>query len=459
MNILELISEECPTPRVVKGIIEALSADKVLPAVKTGAIVAIKPVMDDKGRFSYLYQVEGISIEGISEVFVTIGRGQGSFVDYIATLRNDRSEVGASLDVKPLALIEVTKTVDGESRNTASFQRLTKFVTTKMFYSDVPIYMYYDVRVQEKKKRSASALFADRCTASMGIRIIRDGHIAGTVFGSLEEFIATRSAIKAPASGQPIKCHIKDGVFYISILLSKKVSGSQVRSGKFNHDPNIGAATAFSYLARKVFGWTGRIVITDHGVVVTSPINNKGSRILHDLNVELDGQVLSVPPMQTGGYYTYDRKTEKVASIFLATLVRNNPDFEVLYENHGGSERGYFMVGNVAHVVPKKHGQALIGLPDLIFSDKKTKKIYVTEGEMGAKANIRNGLLQMDNFNTFIEFVIKKHYSDYSVTSELVTNGESVENVEKWSDGNWFFHLDSEGKPAFGPSFPKELAL
>ena len=57
-------------------------------------------------------------------------------------------------------------------------------------------------------------------------------------------------------------------------------------------------------------------------------------------------------------------------------IICNYLGFKSIYENHAGSERGYFYTEDrLEKVVSKKHNGKNINLPDFVFSDENKKII------------------------------------------------------------------------------------
>lgn len=108
---LWILTEERPKKTVIKQILDKLVQDKKWKI--TYNEIHIKPVIENK-KFTFTYQVVGVNIESIDNIFMKIVTGYGSFVDFLLFLQENKPDENSI----PLYAIEETKTSDAESRNT-----------------------------------------------------------------------------------------------------------------------------------------------------------------------------------------------------------------------------------------------------------------------------------------------------------------------------------------------------
>ena len=127
MNNLWLLTEERPKLSVVLSILSEYNND-FGSTVTVNENINIKPIVKN-GKFTFEYLVEGVSVEGIENVFIEIVSGNSSFVDYML-IRQEEKPADHSLD-NVLMAIEETKTSDAESRNTGIYQRQSEHCREK----------------------------------------------------------------------------------------------------------------------------------------------------------------------------------------------------------------------------------------------------------------------------------------------------------------------------------------
>ncbi len=458
-SIIELVSEECPkveTLGIVLGILAKSPKISLFSSVEIDPSAHLLPIFDKDDKFSYRYQLLGVNIQNISKIFITIGRGTGSFVDYIMFSHTQESAVGNSIGLLPLALIEVTKTTDSESRNSAASQRLSKFASLRTYYKDCPSFMVYDAPVQNGKSRTPTALHGDRILKTMEVEVYGSSNEDIEPFNSVEDFLSSRRCISRPTSGHPIEAFVKAGIFYISIKLDKKENKKD--NFKISHDPNIGYLSGVVYILREKLKWTGEIQVISHNVKQEQQSKSRGNKLSRLLNIfKVDLKDIKLPSADYNSeYWEYDQNTEKIATILTSTLVRAESHLDIVYENHAGSERGYFTykndIGNeVKKTIPKRVDGKNVTLPDVVFADHNAKKIYILEGEMGKKQNIANGLKQLQNFQIFSENFVRLYYPEYKICFGIIVNGGSTQEVEQWCGTiKPFLHIDAYGKVKMG---------
>jgi hypothetical protein len=332
------------------------------------------PIFKDH-RFVFTYRVEGVECEGFQDILIKIASGNSSFVDFLVFLQTNEPDQNS----KPLYAIEETKTDDSESRNTGVYQRCSKFVYVEFYYPGVKKIMLYNLQIPQKKKPTETNIFGMRMLKTIGVEVMGKVYVEGSIkpFSNLEEFVAAKNAMRLPRSITNIPIQIEVFPDWIT------VSGRLYKSGGIGHDPNIGALTIISLCIRK---WekTKPIVITRHGLSQEClGADNKFIQIAGRLNIKLDGLDLPVA-VPHESYWHYDLSQEKIASIFLHVALVAYTKAEVVYANHGGSERGYFMDPKLGPVAIEKYQEgkraiykagdktAIIFIPDIGVSEHKT---------------------------------------------------------------------------------------
>lgn len=438
-----LLTEERPKRSVVLTILERVCKELNFKGTETN--LKIVPVMSADGKFKFSYRVIGFEADEIKEIFILPVSGYSSFVDYIAFYQDDCPKDKTD---KPVFLIEETKTDDKESRNTGVYQRCSKFVFTEFFYPGVQKIMLYSLQVAQKEKPTLTYIFGTKMLRTLGVEIMgkKLDQALYQPFTSIEEMMDLKNSMPAPGNGVPVRFTRKENTIYISAKLEK--------SGTLAHDPNIGMVAIMSSCLRHL-GWKGRIIITKHGLPGQRSIGNKNkfNFIAHQLKIELDGITLpeAILPEE---YWKKETEKEKTGTIFAHVIAENLVDGMLVYENHGGGERGYFTEYSSGEglpvVVPKysdrakyKAGDktAIIYIPDLVLFDKAQKEVINIEGK--TYKNRQKGVVELNNFDYFEAEYVTKYYKDASITRSLILAGSGdISEAKKIPQLSLYLHSD-----------------
>jgi hypothetical protein len=231
-------------------------------------------------------------------------------------------------------------------------------------------------------------------------------------FSSIDELIDYKNSMRKPPKGNaPIEITKTDDKIF--------VSGRLFKSDGLSHDPNIGALSIISATLRKL-GWRDKIIITKHGLS-QNHLNARNKFILIANQIEISLQELTVPnPKPHIKYWRYDKTGEKLGTIFIHLVVENFTDGYSIYENHAGSERGYFITSSSDYITVDKYTDRekykkgdktkIINLPDLTILDARRKQVVNIEDEMYKNKLI--GIDQLSLFDAFKNLYIKKNYAD-----------------------------------------------
>lgn len=448
MKNIWILAEERPKNNVIHTLVKRLAEDYKLK-VKINRI-KIRPILTKDKRFDFTYIVEGIRIIGVGSIYIKMVSGNSSFVDFLVFYQEDEPDMKSI----PVYAIEETKTDDSESRNTGAYQRSSKFVFINFYYPKVKKIMLYNLRISQKEKPTETNIFGTRMLLTLGVEILGknlDKKIFKP-FKNLKEMISLKDHMrKAPKGNVPIE--IKDCGKRI------EVSGRLIKSGHLSHDPNIGALTAISGSIRK---WDKRpIVVTLHGLKQENiGKKNKFIMIANELNVGLKG--LRVPKTELPKYYWhYEKNQEKIASIFIHLIVEAYTNGHAIYENHGGSERGYLYLKNGDPVTVEKYQKgkrelykkgdktAIIYIPDLILYDPDRKEVVNIEGK--TYKNKKKGIAELDNYDYIEEEIIGPSYKPKSIKRTVVLNGSKNKEI---TEPEVSFLLNEEGEIIVGEGAP-----
>ena len=445
---LWILTEEKPKVSVVAQI-AALYAEDFCNSPCKAIDVRVVPIVYGN-RFTFTYVVKGLFVEGIENIFIKTVSGSTSFVDFLV-FRQERAPLEDG-DSMPLMAIEETKTSDKESRNTGVCQRVTKFVYIDAFYPSVSKYMLYNEELQtdENVKPSDTNIVGTNILLSLGVKIVGKDNLKWfKPYTKIEEIFAAKNGQRNPPAGNvPIRLRRDGDVIYISGRLAKPKD-----AGNIGHDPNIGT---LSMLAKglRVLGWTGRIVVTQHGVTQKymnrSGAKNKFIFVCKLLDVELEDIKLPGNIELPSKYWHYERRSEKVASILLHILGENNGLVEV-YQNHAGCERGYFFSKDREQItLPKKatNGENLL-LPDVVMFDIDENTAILVEGKQ--LSTLMNGVQEIKGYDSIEDEYISRYYPD-SVTYRCVSifGGEEPDVPHE----DVLFYLSDAGEMHFNEEAP-----
>ncbi|GHT24730.1 hypothetical protein AGMMS49953_07890 [Endomicrobiia bacterium] len=109
-------------------------------------------------------------------------------------------------------------------------------------------------------------------------------------------------------------------------------------------------------------------------------------------------------------YWHYEKTGEKLGTIFIHTVVENFTKGYSIFENHAGSEKGYFITAKGKHIPLAKYSDRekykagnkdkIIHIPDLILIDFGHREIINVEGKKYQFS--QNSINKLNNYD-FIE--------------------------------------------------------
>lgn len=449
MKNIWLLTEERPKNDVILTILNKVGADNNFNV--QGEDIKVLPIMKD-GRFTFLYKVEGAKCDGFENIFIKIASGNSSFVDFLVFLQEAEPDQSS----KPLYAIEETKTDDSESRNTGVYQRCSKFVYVEFYYPGVKKIMLYSLQIKQKAKPTVTNIFGTRMLRTIGVEIMGKTFDEEVMkpFTSLDELVQAKNAMRMPPAGNvPIQIEVHPDKI--------TVSGRLFKAGGIGHDPNIGALTIIALCIRN---WEKEkpIIITKHGLSQENlGKGNKFIQIANRLNIGLEGLVVPVATKHEL-YWHYENSQEKLATIFLHVALLNYTKAEVIYANHGGTERGYFMHKVQGPIVIEKYQEGkraayklgdkslIIHLPDMIIFDTSRNEIINVEGK---KYSTRAaGIEELANYSYIEEKVILPSHSPSAFKRTVVVFGSKETELKEKEIG---FMLNENGDLVLGKEAPE----
>jgi hypothetical protein len=443
---LWILTEERPKRQVIAEILVKFTKDNQFPCfIDT---IRFLPILEN-GKFLFTYEVDGFRCNKINKVFIKTVSGYSSFVDFLIFYQDEQP---TQLDT-PLYAIEETKTDDAESRNTGVYQRASKFVFINYYYPRVKKIMLYHLQIKQKEKSTQTYIFGTRLLLTLGIEILGkelDDEIFKP-FSSIEEMINFKKGMKSAPAGN------------VPILITQQadritISGRLFKSDSLSHDPNIGALSLISAAIRKL-GWNKNIIITEHGLEQRHlQAGNKFIKIANNLDLKIDG--LRLPESRNSSdYWKYEKKGEKLGTIFIHLVVETFTKGYSIFENHAGCEKGYFITKEGESIPLKKYSdreaykkgdkEKIISIPDLILIDFGRTEIINIEGK---KYKFRKkGIEELAKFEDIEKGYIEKHYPKFNVIRTVVLYGGTEKKVVEIEIG---FLLNEKGNLVLGIQAP-----
>ena len=435
---LWILSEERPKKAAIGFILEKFSRELQISSFIDK--LRIVPLHNDKGDFCFWYEVIGFKTPQVGQVLLKIIKGNSSFVDFLVFFQESEPSPGD----RPLFMVEETKTDDKESRNTGVYQRASKFVYAALHYPNMDLNMFYNLQVKQRSSQSDTNIFGTRCLRTLGVNIfgkVIDDKL-NQPFANLSEMISFKSAMRrAHAGNVPLEMSI--------VGEELQVSGRLFKDNGLKHDPNIGALALIGATARKL-GWSGDIVVTRHGLkqAHVQP-SNKFVRIANAINMSLDGLTMPASTLEHP-YWSYNTTGEKLATIFVHLVVDEFTNGLSIFENHAGSEKGYFITPKKTYLalekyVPGVRPRKSIDIPDLILLDPDRKQILNIEGK--TYDNMELGIATLKNYGDIEHLYIEKYYPGFKILRSVVLYGSKNKEVHEIEVS---FLLNDEGKMILG---------
>lgn len=318
---------------------------------------------------------------------VCLFSGETASVDYIV-VNNDTG--------REILFMESTQTTDKDSRNSAWFQRLTKFSVCSRICPGVRMVMYYTDDMSNSKSNSGE--FGMRVLSTMGVEMWHPkGQIKTAKFTTIDELVSAKNKLaeNSPSHNVPVRLEISENMITISGRLNKT-------DGRMDYDPNIGL---FLGIINAVYSLNSsyKFNITNHGLDVEKiGMRNKFWYGVHGIDVTILGFNHTKYDIPTK-YYKLVSGSEKLSTI----LLQHQSGLPVAFHNHAGCQRSSFtsLNGNQT-AVPKK-----VTMPDVVLIDYDKKTLYLVEGKKGSIA--KSAQQQLDALDDF-EKICSNAYPGFS---------------------------------------------
>ena len=130
-------------------------------------------------------------------------------------------------------------------------------------------------------------------------------------------------------------------------------------------------------------------------------------------------------------YWHYDKKGEKLGTIFIHIVVENFTESYSVFENHAGCEKGYFRTSKDEYIPLAKYADRekykagdkdqIVFIPDLVLLDIKETEVITIAGKKYEFR--RNGINELAGYDAFDKMYLKKYYPKFKIVRTVVLYG------------------------------------
>ena len=382
-------------------------------------------------------------------VYIKLFKGKTSSVDYMLFSGGHDLTTGDAGDA--LCILESTKTSDKTSRNTATYQRISKFITYSKMYPNstaTKIMFWIDSKWGEHITDTAKMGFRMMETLNIKLystveKILIDIRKKYSIlpFDNADDLIECKNEIRQKKGNQSIRMRRGDGQdFYISLKLDK---GSGKDSGRISHDPNVGFLSAVLNCLEQLEPGS-KYILENHGINQIYFDKLRKSKLWYSFNnmrLEFTGcDIKNIPSLPDKYFKIEDKMTEKLCTI-LCEMVSND-NTQTIFSNHGGCALTSIVGNDCEECVGQKMPR-----PDIVFANNETKEILIIEGKV--ERDLSKGITQLSDVHLegFIA-ILKKLYPDYQIKKGLCITISDIETITKYNDIEFpiKFALDNNGR-------------
>ena len=377
-------------------------------------------------------------------VIVKLFKGKTSCVDYLlfdGVVDNDTCAGNA------IAILESTKTTDTSSRNTAVFQRITKFMVYKKMFpnSSARCIMFY-IDEWKNKSLTKTAAFGLRLMVSLGIELFHGTSInlsntySITPFRDITEMMETKNSIMEKRGNISVKITLFEGVYTVTCKLDK---GTTTCAGKISHDPNVGLLSGivnFIYNMDSV----SIIKVTNHNLTqryFDKMPESKFWYAIDNIPILFDGVNIIDRPSLPSLYFVLETMiTEKVSTILFSQVI--DKSYNCIFSNHSGCALTNVKTRDGGY----EHIERTMKRPDILFYNETTNEILLVEGKI--EKELKNGLKQLQDIHLErFTNMIQSLYPGATIKKGLCITINSISELGKYDDLEYpiLFAIDNDG--------------
>ena len=456
-NYFTVLTEEKPNIDEIKLMIKLTTCHNIDSVTQADIVPDISHEGCFKGRWS-------ITHSGL-QIYILLFKGSTASVDYILFAGKPSGKPSSKLLLgnaeDALCILESNKTSDKESRNTAVYQRISKFTTFFNLYPKskcIPVMFWLNSSWSSERKLTATANFGFRIMITLGIRLFMnsDNKLIDLVdtthlkpFQTSDELIAAKNLIKQKKGNSSVyikkKCLVRTPSLHtrrVYTLCGMKLDkGKGNNAGKVSHDPNVGFLCGVTHCIYKL-DKKSTFIIKDHNIQQTYFNKKPKSKLWFSIgkfDVIFDGvKIQNLPPLPTRYFKLESKMTEKLATL-LCDLTSNH---KTIFSNHGGCALTAITGPNGDKSIGRKMHR-----PDIMFLDDSKQEIIIIEGKV--EKDLKKGLYQLsqEHLKEFVSLT-KILYPNYKIKKGLCITIDDIKNISKYISLTYpvLFALDSQGK-------------
>lgn len=444
-----VLTEETPNILEIKlmlkmvdvNISQTLTNDDIIPDIKNESLGC-----ETIKKFQGVWTIK----DGDLIVTIKLFKGKTACVDYI--LFDGNTDLTSESAGEALVILESTKTSDNSSRNTAVYQRISKFTTFDTMYPNFAgkKIMFWCNSVWKDSITETSKI-GMRLMLTLDVELYASNNENKIInikekydikkYKSCDEIIENKNKIKQKRGNVSIRLSREDNNISISLKLDK---GTGASAGKISHDPNVGYLTATIKAFEKITKEPkkNKYIIKNHNINQKYFDKCPKSKLWYSIgnvDIEFEGCIIKKRPTLPTKYFTIESEmTEKLATILYDRVSSN----ETIFSNHGGCALTYIKgVDNIKCSIGRNDGR-----PDIVFKNDKLKEIEIIEGKLEKELNKGIKQLSDEHLKGFIG-LLNKLYPTYTIKKGLCITIDSVESINKYKNLEFpiKFALDSNG--------------
>ena len=447
-----ILTEETPNIDEIKLMLNVVGVNIPTSSSNDDIIPNIThKVMPDVGGKKIRKKFKGVWSLEFDDLIITIMlfKGETACVDYM--LFNGDVDLTTGNAGEALVILESTKTSDGSdgSRNTAVYQRITKFTTFDNMYPNFKgkKIMFWCNSVW-KDTITPTAMIGMRLMTTLNVKLYasNEGKFIDIKekydvkkYQSCDEIIESKNNVKQKKGNTSIRLSREENNISIGLKLDK---GSGAHAGKISHDPNVGYLSATINAFEKVTKNTNKYIIKNHNINQKYFDKCPKSKLWYSIgsvSIEFEGCIIKKRPKLPNKYFTIESEmTEKLATILYDQVSPN----ETIFSNHGGCALTCIK-GLDDSMCPV--GQKM-PRPDIVFRNDRLKEIEIIEGKLEKELNKGINQLSDVHLKGFMG-LLNKLYPDYTIKKGLCITISSIDCINKYKDIEFpiKFALDNKG--------------
>jgi hypothetical protein len=436
-TLFQVLTEETPNIDEIRIMLEF--NNYIIPSSYTNENI-IPNIIDNVFAGEWILTIP----EGI--INIKLFKGKTSSVDYM--LFSGDSELYNGYAGDALCILESTKTSDNVSRNTAVYQRISKFMTyNKMYPESKAIQIMFWIDSNWSETLTQTAILGFRMMDTLNIKLfatigsqlcdIKDKYQI-MPFTTTDSLIQCKNNIPQKKGNQSIRLRRDDSIFYISLKLDK---GDGQYAGVISHDPNVGFLSAVLNCIEKIE--PGSIyIIENHGIQQKYFDKSPSSKLwysLNKMNIVFNECTIKTLPELPNRYFDLENEmTEKLCTI-LCDMISTT---RTIFSNHGGCALTCIKGTNCEESVGRKMPR-----PDIVFEDECKKEILIIEGKL--EKELTKGVKQLteEHLKGFVE-ILNKNYPSHTIKKGLCITIDNIDNISKYENLEYpvLFALDMNGR-------------